>query len=177
MCWPIPVERVIITDLAAVRMLVQRSPYGGRAVGELDLLVVDDEDLFHQRPVLGDHDLVRLALVVDDGLIDRDAVLHVPADRVDLFAKSLASERGLDGRRAAVKREFLFVDGQVHLGESAVLQHADGVGLAADSHIGPVNRPGVCVFLLGDGLDLRPLRFRLECLPYGCGAVGELDSS
>ncbi len=55
----------------------------------------------------------------------------------------------------------LVVDGQVHLGESAVLKRSQFIRFAADVNLCPVNRLVILIFFLGDRLDLRSLRFRL----------------
>src|ERR1700733_15260485 len=112
---------------------------------------------------------------MDDGLIDRDAVLHVSGGGVNLLAKRLTPQRHLDGSRAAVEWDLLVIDGQVHLAKRAVLMRTDGVRFTADRNLGPVTRLVILILLLGDGLDLRRLCLCLECFPYGCGAVGELD--
>ena len=76
-----------VADCAAAGVFAQAFLHGLGTLGQLDFLVVNDQDLFDQRPVLGDDDLVGLAFVVDDCLIDRDALFHVLADGFD-FSQS-----------------------------------------------------------------------------------------
>ena len=112
----------------------------------------------------------------DDRLEDGNAILHVFANAVYFFRRTIRLGKVVwTAAGHFSSREVVIVHSEVHLAERAVIEDADRVQPVVQLDLGPVNCLFIVAFLLGDGLDLRPLGFGLKRLPHGGGAIGELD--